>query len=317
MQLFSRLSNQSTRFFSSKSLDYCVDLVKKSDNESYLCCLLLPNRIRHQAFIIKALNCELSTLRDQTKNQRAGLGRLEFWSKIVENAFKFDQNLLHHPVADCLYWMIKNESRRSEIHFDLNLNRTLFLDLISARRKIVSEYEPRIASYADLEDQGTKTFGSCNRLILNLLNIEDQLSHDLASEAGQSLAIINLLRSFNPTLIKKNAVILPDDLFGKFSGSSKRTILRTKFKNNEQLTQICRFLASKAEEKLNRVRSNINENRRHLKKELYSVLIFTTIIDYYLALLKKSDYNLYDRRLQLKNHYLPWSLWWNKIKRKV
>lgn len=37
----------------------------------------------------------------------------------------------------------------------------------------------------------------------------------------------------------------------------------------------------------------------------------------YLDKLRAADFNVFDSRLQQRNHLLPWKMWWHKFKGKI
>lgn len=83
-------TNLTRRFASSDhssttSSSYCIDLVKKSDYESYLIGLLFPKQHRRAYFAIKAFNVEIATIRDQIPRnaQQAGRIRFQFWRDVI------------------------------------------------------------------------------------------------------------------------------------------------------------------------------------------------------------------------------------------
>ncbi len=89
----------STDNTSAKSIDYCINLVKKRSHEQYLATLLLPENIRRVGFVIRAFNVEIATIRDQVTARHAGMGRMVFWRELIQNLFEHEKPVPNHPVA--------------------------------------------------------------------------------------------------------------------------------------------------------------------------------------------------------------------------
>ena len=62
---------------------HCLKLVKRTDHEHYLTNLLLPEKIITDSFAIRALNAEISGVRDNVTDKTLGLVRLQFWQDSI------------------------------------------------------------------------------------------------------------------------------------------------------------------------------------------------------------------------------------------
>ena len=62
---------------------HCLELVKRTDHEHYLTNLLLPEKIITDSFAIRALNAEISGVRDNVTDKTLGLVRLQFWQDSI------------------------------------------------------------------------------------------------------------------------------------------------------------------------------------------------------------------------------------------
>ncbi len=72
-----------------KSDDYCVELVKKHDFDSYLSGLLVPQTARAAYFAVKAFNVEIAMIKDQTHgNAMAGRIRFQWWRDVLDEIYK-------------------------------------------------------------------------------------------------------------------------------------------------------------------------------------------------------------------------------------
>ena len=75
-----------SRSFNSKKgnpAQHCLDLVKRADYEHFLASLLLPDKVRTDAFAVRALACEVSGVRDNITDKTLGLVRLQFWKETI------------------------------------------------------------------------------------------------------------------------------------------------------------------------------------------------------------------------------------------
>ena len=79
------MHRSSVRFVSAKATpaDHCLELVRRTDHEHYLTNLLLPHTIRTHSFAIRALNSEVSGVRDSVSDKTLGMVRLQFWRDTI------------------------------------------------------------------------------------------------------------------------------------------------------------------------------------------------------------------------------------------
>jgi len=156
-----RYGSSSASRFDSKTLDYCVNLVRRRSYEQYLATLLLPPEIRRVGFAIRAFNVEISSVRDQISEVRTGIGRMVFWRELISTIY--DQNnhpLPHHPVGKELNAAISQ----------YNLSKELFERLIDARELFVEDnVRPPFFSMEDVDVYSEKAFSSIYYLLLESL----------------------------------------------------------------------------------------------------------------------------------------------------
>ena len=85
------LTAASFRPFSSSSTEtgqYCVDLVKKHDFDSYVSGLLVPSASRSAFFAIRAFNVEIAMIKDHTHgNAMAGRIRFQWWRDLLQEIY--------------------------------------------------------------------------------------------------------------------------------------------------------------------------------------------------------------------------------------
>ena len=93
------------------SAAYCLDLVKRRDYDHFLTTLLLPAKIRPMGFALRALNIEISSIRDNVSDSSIGRMRVQFWKDAINQLQKYkDANgtiencqIPNHPVLIELY----------------------------------------------------------------------------------------------------------------------------------------------------------------------------------------------------------------------
>ena len=73
---------------SASSQQYCLDLVKKHDFDSYVAGLLLPAAARNSYFAIRSFNAEIAMIRDNTHgNAMAGRIRFQWWRDLLQEIY--------------------------------------------------------------------------------------------------------------------------------------------------------------------------------------------------------------------------------------
>ncbi len=103
----------------SASDEYCVDLVKKHDYDSFLSGLLVPKESRAAYFAIRAFNVEIAMIKDQTNgNLLAGRIRFQWWRDLIDEIYnggggKSTSMIGKQPVAQALGIHVEKHSLSS------------------------------------------------------------------------------------------------------------------------------------------------------------------------------------------------------------
>ncbi|XP_028048344.1 NADH dehydrogenase (ubiquinone) complex I, assembly factor 6 isoform X2 [Monomorium pharaonis] len=161
--------------------EYCLQLVRKSDYENYLCTLLLPHSIKSAAFAIRAFNVEVAQVEDQVSDSRIGAMRLQFWTDALNETY--NNNPPKSPVAMELHRILqryKLSKRYFKRLIEARLNKlsgSIFVDLESLER--YCDYTTSSIYYLLLEAQGTT-------------NVK---ADHAASHFGKSHGLVTLIRS--------------------------------------------------------------------------------------------------------------------------
>lgn len=121
---------------------YCINSVRTSDYENFICTTLIrPTNIQRSAISIRALNVELASIRDQVSKTQIGQMRLQFWRDTIETFYSSTNNQnttkrINHPVARELELTIKYNQ----------LSKLWFQRLIKSRETTLTD-----TPFADIE----------------------------------------------------------------------------------------------------------------------------------------------------------------------
>ena len=211
-EIFISSRRASTRDRSSST--YCMDLVKRRDYEHYLTSLLLPEKNRQMGFALRALNVEISSIRDNVSETATGRMRMQFWkdainviykNKNIEDNHEAKQTIPSHPVVIELHRCLL---KHPNVSMDL-LNR-----LIGSREIFLSDHQQPFQSMEDVEKYSEQAFSSINNILLECL-IDQQKVTDLhgharhcANQLGKAEGIVTLLRAL-PYNATRRRVYIP------------------------------------------------------------------------------------------------------------
>ncbi|VDK82628.1 unnamed protein product [Litomosoides sigmodontis] len=123
---------------------------------------------------------------------------------------------------------------------------------------------------------------------------------------SHAVSVITLIRSTMP-LLARGIFLLPNDLMEKYQLSANDI-----FKNEKQsaLRDLVKELTSVAEEELLKSR----QYRESIEPNLRLALMASgATLDHLVKTLRKSNYNLLNRRLQHGYDLLAWRFWWRKL----
>lgn len=254
----------------------------------------MPKDRRRVAFVVRAFNCELAQINDQISTRIAGIGRLQFWKDCIEKVSS-GRPPPQQPVALALDTVMRENCK---------LNKKWLMDMVESRAERLGD--PAFLKIGDLEQHSQQTLGSCLFLILQSLNVKDLQADHVASHVAKACGIINCLRAV-PILASRNKVVLPLELLAHHK-VSQEDILRNKNKDN--VKNLAHDLAGQSNIHLEHAR----KLKSQLPKEASNVFLCCAIVDYYLSLFQKVDFDLFHPNLHLKNSWLPWQLWWRKIR---
>ncbi|XP_015448530.1 NADH dehydrogenase (ubiquinone) complex I, assembly factor 6 isoform X4 [Pteropus alecto] len=176
---------------------YCMELLRKRDYESYLCSLLLPAQSRSSAFALRAFNVELAQVKDSVSEKTIGLMRMQFWKKTVDDIYS--DNPPHQPVAIELWKAVKRH----------NLTKRWLMKIIDEREKNLDD--KAYHNIQELENYAENTQSSLLYLTLEILGVKDLHADHAASHIGKAQGIVTCLRA-TPYHGTRRRVFLPMDI---------------------------------------------------------------------------------------------------------
>ncbi|XP_022687616.1 NADH dehydrogenase (ubiquinone) complex I, assembly factor 6-like isoform X2 [Varroa jacobsoni] len=271
--------------------EYCVSLVKKVDFENYLCLLLLKGDHRRAAFAVRALNAELSLVRDQVSRVEIGYGRLAFWRDAICKMYN-GHRAPEHPVTKEIQWLLTSYT----------LTQQWFLRLIDSR-----EANMKDNAFATLDAAEQYAELSCSPIYYLLLEAREIKRVDCdhtASHLGKAQGLANLIRSI-PFNASKGRCQLPLNLLAKHSVTQEEAF-RTP---QTSLPEVVFEIASTAHIHLEKTEQGLTK----LPKEIGDIFLPSVPLKEFLKKLQKANFNVFDPAVQARNSMLPIQLWKHKI----
>lgn len=291
--------------FNPKSLDYCVNLVKRRSYEQYLATLLLPRELQRVGFVVRAFNVEVSSVRDQISGKHAGMGRMVFWRELLSTIYNgSSRSVPNHPVAQELNAAISQ----------FGLTRGLFDNLIDSRDLFVEDTaRPPFFSMEDVDVYSGKAFSSIYYLLLeSLANLESSEikghARHAANQLGKSEGIITLLRGVPHNASHLRKVYIPVSILTENQVSSESIVRNTVDK--EKMKELVETMASVADDHL----ANARFRSKYLSKKEKLILLPAVTADRFMTRLHRAKCDLFHTQLNERDHALPVSLFWNKLK---
>uniref|UniRef100_A0A0P4VY62 NADH dehydrogenase (ubiquinone) complex I, assembly factor 6 n=2 Tax=Scylla olivacea TaxID=85551 RepID=A0A0P4VY62_SCYOL len=278
----------------SNTTQYCLDAVRRYDYENFLALLLLPQGARSAGTAVRAFNVEVAQVQDVTSEVLIAKMRLQFWRETLDEIYNDD--VPRQPVAMELHRAIRKH----------RLSRRWLRSLVDAREEqLERRYFPSIT---ELEAYSEKSNSSLYYLILQALGSENLHADHAASHLGKAEGIIKSLRGI-PHNASKRKVFLPQDIMMKH-GVSQEDVIRGSREQN--LKDVVYDVASQAYQHVEHARSFMKD----VPKEARVALLPAVSVSSFLKTLQKAHFDIFDSSLQLRNNWLPCSLFWAKVSKK-
>lgn len=294
------------------SSSYCMDLVKRRDYDHYLTSLLLPDKIRRMGFALRALNIEISSIRDNVSEATTGKMRVQFWKDTIDNFYNKKNisdgqekiTIPNHPVAIELHKCLINHP---------NVSRELLDRLINSREVFLTNHQQPFQSMEDVDKYSEYSFSSINSILLESLldpKKESELNghaKHCANQLGKAEGIMTILRAL-PYNSSQRRVYLPLSLLMSHKISSESIIRGS---DNEEFRHVIEVIAAVAEDHL----TNCRFRKKYLSFEEKLIMLTAVLVDGYLSRLHKAQCNTFDKDLHRKDPWLPFTLYVHKWKK--
>ncbi|KAI6652748.1 NADH dehydrogenase (ubiquinone) complex I, assembly factor 6 [Oopsacas minuta] len=286
----------------SSPYDYCLEVVRKRDYEHYLCTLLLPSPQRSAVFALRALNVETASVRDHITQTQIGERKLGFWYDIIRRAYTTDNRiLLEHPLALALTLSIR----------EYNLSQSWLLRLINARMR-----ELTIGSFKEmscLEEYSEDTHGSILFLTLETAGIKSIEIDHAASHLAKAAGIVTCLRAVAPLAGRRGRVGIPISLLNEYKVSQQDVLRRSNLSGLREVAIVMGSIAKLHLEKGISLVSNQTQKYPLIKR----VFLCSVVYNSFLNRLERSNFNLFDNRLQSRDGMLLFRFIIKLIKKKL
>lgn len=275
----------------SSNIDYCNNLVRKLDYESYLCCLLLPKISRTPALVLRSFVIEVTQIQDQISNQQIGLMKFQFWKDALDKIYM--NKAPESPVCQELNKIINK----------FGLTKAWFSRLIEAREEGLI-LDKAFMSIHDAEEFYMKSIAPFYFLILQTINKKSiDIDHVVGHICkGQGLA--TLIRSV-PYHIKRRKVYLPHKTMIKH-GVSQQNIIESKI--NQNMKDLFFDIAATASVHFEKASALM----KTMPKSVNNYFLFATPSRMYLTAIQNKDFNIFDPQLLKRNPFLPITLFYKK-----
>lgn len=212
------------------NFQYCLNIVKKNDFDSYLTTLIAPQEILRPAFALKAFSIEISTIGKSAIDTRIGEAKIFYWKDQLDKVFASIKNgqetQFSDPIAQEIYLMSKT----------YNLNKAWFSRFIDGKKNFLQiqqfKTSEELEKYADTLN--------VNYILFNCLNIKNVDCDHAANHIGKAQLLCHVTKNI---LKKPNQIVfyLPSDLMLKHKISQQdlfnfsERVLRPKRQNLKDL----------------------------------------------------------------------------------
>ncbi|WP_411036801.1 phytoene/squalene synthase family protein [Shinella sp. BYT-45] len=177
---------------------HCLAVLRDTDRDRYLACLLAPAEKRGALAALYAFNAEIARVRDVAREALAGEIRLQWWRDLLEG--EADGDAVANPLAAGLMACIAEH----------RLPVAVLTDMIEAR--IFDVYNDPMESRSALEGYAGETASALIQLASLVLDPESaQKSADAAGHAGVAQTVAGSLLML-PIHRRRGQVYLPADL---------------------------------------------------------------------------------------------------------
>jgi 15-cis-phytoene synthase len=254
----------------------CLTMLRDSDRDRYLCCLLSPAGKRDALAAIYAFNAELARIRDLVHEPLPGEVRLQYWRDLLSgNAHGSTQA---NPVAAALLNAIET----------YDLPRQAFLNMLDAR--VFDLYDDPMESRSTLEGYAGETASAVIQLAGLVLEPSQTVrSADAAGHAGVAQAIAGMLLLM-PLHRHRGQVYLPVEILNA-TGLDRDTFLEGKDK--ARISAAIEAFAGLGCDHLTKARQSV------ISEKLFAAFLPVAVSNAVLVRAQKAGAGLFERPVQL------------------
>jgi phytoene synthase len=189
---------------------HCLAMLRETDRDRYLACLLAPAEKRGALAALYAFNAEIARVRDVVREALPGEIRLQWWRDVFDGAA--DGDAMANPLAAALMACVKEH----------RLPITVLVDMTEAR--IFDVYNDPMESRAAFEGYAGETASALIQLACLILDpAKAPESAEAAGHAGVAQAVAGTLLML-PIHRRRAQVYLPADLLAA-TGLTAETLL--------------------------------------------------------------------------------------------
>jgi phytoene synthase len=180
---------------------HCAALVREADRDRYLAALFAPVDRRDALFALYAFNIEIARVRDLAREPMPGEIRLQWWREVLLGERTGESAA--HPVASSLLETLSRHDLASE----------RLAELIEAHGFDI--YDEPMSSLAQLQTYAASTAGTIFDYATRILAGPGTAFAGLANDAGQALALANLI-AFLPLHAARHQLYVPVDILRQY-----------------------------------------------------------------------------------------------------
>ncbi|KAI8082412.1 isoprenoid synthase domain-containing protein [Thamnidium elegans] len=268
------------------ALQYCKDSVRQRDYEGYLCVPFFPADKRNTQYAIRAFNVELASIRENVSKTEIGKMRMQFWKDTVDQIYA--GNPPQQPIALALAEALKTSTMSSMWMKRIITERTSNLD------------DHQFMTIKDMETYSENTQSSLLYLQLESLGVKDVSADHVISHIGKMIGISTFLRSL-PFHVSQKRLVLPAEITAKYD-IVQENVFRGEIDGMEDAVY---DVATAAYDQLLTARSLMAQ----VPDAAFPALLAAVPHIKYLENLEKSNFNVFDVKLQKKDWKLPLIMW--------
>lgn len=300
------------------NFDYCANLVKTSDYESYLTTLLLPKEIIRSAFAIRAFNVELANISSSVRDPKLALIRTKFWKDCLDGIYKPTSSNEPKSIS-----FKSNEPIINELEIAIKshkLSKQWLSRLITSREeqfKTNSQY----STYKEVENFGEMSVASIYYLLLECMGVKNMKVDHVASHIGKAQILANLIRSI-PVQSKNQMSLIPLDMLVKHKISQNEIISKARrgkiekiekkdSVDDERLHDLVFDICNMSNQHLIKARKHIEDvpaNKR-------SVFLHAILVQQFLNKIEKFNFDIYNPRVHSRDTFIILKLYLAKFKK--